>query len=138
MIKAALKLLLVVTSTTALLAQSSPADRILGTWVTPNQESTVEIVKCGDAYCGSIKSMKTPKNDARNPEASLRSRPLVGVQILAGFLYAGSDTWSGGTLYAPARGKNVNPDLTLNTPNTLDIKVKAGMMSKTVTWTRGQ
>jgi uncharacterized protein (DUF2147 family) len=139
--KNALRLLLLFISTTALFAQSSPADRILGDWLTPNQESTIEIVKCGDAYCGSIKSMQSPKNDAHNPDSSLRDRPLIGAQILKGFQYSGSDTWSGGALYAPARGKTVNPDLVLSAPDTLDIKVKAGkisMMSKTVTWTRAK
>jgi uncharacterized protein (DUF2147 family) len=136
--KSLLKILLLFTATTALFAQSSPADRILGIWSTPNNESTVEIVKCGEAYCGSIKSMTTPKNDAHNSDASLRGRPLVGAQIMTGFLYSGSDTWSGGTLYAPARGKNLSPDLVLSGPDTLDIKVKMGMMSKTVSWTRSK
>jgi uncharacterized protein (DUF2147 family) len=144
MMKNALKLFLLFTSTTVLFAQSSAADRILGDWLTPNQESTIEIVKCGDSYCGSIKSMQKPKNDAHNPDSSLRGRPLVGAQIMKGFQYSGSDTWSGGAIYAPARGKTVNPDLVLSTPATLDIKVKAdkigkiSMMSKTVTWTRAK
>jgi uncharacterized protein (DUF2147 family) len=138
MMKIALRLSFLFISTTAIFAQSSPADRILGDWFTPNQESTIEIVKCGNAYCGSIKSMQTPKNDAHNPDSSLRDRPLVGMQIMKDFQYSGSDTWSGGTLYAPARGKTVNPDLVLSAPDTLDIKVKAGLMSKTVTWTRAK
>ncbi len=138
MMKTTLRLFLFFASTTALFAQPSPADRILGDWLTPNRESTIEIVKCGDAYCGSIKSMQKPANDAHNPESSLRGRPLVGAQIMKGFQYSGSDTWSGGALYAPARGKTVNPDLVLTTPDTIDIKVKAGIMSKTVTWTRAK
>ncbi len=134
--KTLLKLTLLFISTTALFAQSSPADRILGTWSTPKQESTVEIVKCGEAYCGSIQSMKTPTNDEHNSDPSLRSRPLVGAQIMTGFQYAGSNTWNGGALYAPKRGKNISPDLVLTAPDSLDIKVKMGMISKTVTWKR--
>jgi uncharacterized protein (DUF2147 family) len=134
--KTLLKLVPLVISTTALFAQSSPADRILGAWSTPKQESTVEIVKCGPAYCGSIQSMKTPRNDEHNADPSLRSRPLVGAQIMTGFQYAGSDTWNGGALYAPRNGKNISPNIVLTTPDTLDIKVKMGMMGKTVTWKR--
>jgi uncharacterized protein (DUF2147 family) len=136
MMKAILKSLLLFVSTTALFAQSSPADRILGTWSTPKQESTIQIVKCGDAFCGSIQSMKTPANDEHNSDPTLRSRPLVGAQIMTGFQYAGSNTWNGGALYAPRSGKNVSPDLVLTTPDSLDIKVKMGLMSKTVTWKR--
>jgi uncharacterized protein (DUF2147 family) len=136
--KSLLELALVFGSATALLAQSSPADRILGAWSTPKQESTVEIVKCGNAYCGSIQSMKTPRNDEHNADPSLRSRPLVGAQIMTGFQYAGSNTWNGGALYAPARGKNISPDMVLTTPDSLDIKVKMGLISKTVTWKRAK
>ncbi len=136
MMKAVLKSLLLFVSSTALFAQSSPADRILGTWSTPKQESTIQIVKCGDAYCGSIQSMKTPANDEHNSDPTLRSRPLVGAQIMTGFQYAGSNTWNGGALYAPRSGKNISPDLVLTTPDSLDIKVKMGLMSKTVTWKR--
>jgi uncharacterized protein (DUF2147 family) len=136
MMKAALKILLFFVATTTLFAQSSAADSILGTWSTPKQESTVQIVKCGEAYCGSIQSMKTPANDEHNSDPTLRSRPLVGAQIMTGFQYAGSNTWNGGALYAPRRGKNISPDLVLTTSDSLDVKVKMGIMSKTVTWTR--
>lgn len=134
--KTLLKLTLLFASATALFAQSSPADRILGAWSTPKQESTVQIVKCGDAYCGSIQSMKTPTNDEHNADPSLRSRPLVGAQIMTGFQYAGSNTWNGGALYAPRGGKNISPDIVLTTPDSLDIKIKKGLMSKSVTWKR--
>lgn len=122
-----------------LFPQSQPpaADRIVGTWTAPNGESKIEIAKCGGAYCGSIKAMKTPKLDARNPDASLRSRSLVGAQILRGFQYAGADTWNGGTLYAPERGREVSPKLVLTGPDTLEIKVSAGLARKTVVWKRG-
>jgi len=130
------KLPLLLVSAGTLFAQSSPADRIVGTWLTANQASEIEIAKCGDAYCGSIKFLQNPKNDEHNPDPSLRSRPLVGVRVLTGFHYTGLDTWSDGTLYGPERGKEFSPTLVLPSPDSLDIKIKAGMMSKTLTWTR--
>jgi uncharacterized protein (DUF2147 family) len=63
-------------------AQTLPGDRILGTWLTPTGEAKIEIVKCGDAYCGTIKSMNKMAKDVHNPDASLRGRSVVGVQIL--------------------------------------------------------
>ena len=118
-----------------LMAQSE-GDRILGTWNTPNGESKIEIVKCGDAYCGSIKSMNKPMNDEHNPDAALRKRSLVGLQILKDFKYSGSNTWSAGSLYGPERGKEVTPKIVLNNADSLDVKVTVGMARKTVTWTR--
>jgi uncharacterized protein (DUF2147 family) len=129
-------LLLLLLSTATLHAQTASADGILGIWFTPNETSEIAIVKCGEAYCGSIKSLKNPKNDEKNPDPSLRSRALVGVQVLTNFRYTGSNMWSGGTLYGPERGKEFPATLVLASPDSLDIKVKAGMMSKTITWTR--
>ncbi len=131
-----LKIAFLILAAGAAYAQPTAGDRILGTWLTPNGESKIEVVKCGEAYCGSIKSMKTPHTDEHNPDASLRQRSLVGVQILSGFKYDGTDSWTGGTLYGPERGKNVSPTLTLSGPDTLDIKVNAGMVHKTINWTR--
>ena len=119
-----------------LIRAQSGGDRILGTWNTPNGESKIEIVKCGDAYCGCIKSMSKPMNDEHNPDASLRARSLVGLQILKGFKYSGSDTWSGGALYGPERGKEVSPKLVLTSADSLDIKVTAGVARKTINWSR--
>jgi uncharacterized protein (DUF2147 family) len=129
-------LLLLLLASSTVFAQTAPADGILGTWFTANQTSEIAIVKCGDAYCGTIQSLKTPKNDEKNPDPSLRSRPLVGVQVLTNFHYTDANTWIGGTLYGPERGKEFPATLVLASPDSLDIKVKAGMMSKTITWTR--
>lgn len=118
-----------------LLAQPE-GGQILGIWNAEDGESKIEIVKCGEAYCGSIKSMKNPRNDERNSNASMRNRPLVGLEILKGFKYSGSNSWSGGTLYAPKRGKEMSAKLVLTTPDSLDIKVSAGVARKTTTWTR--
>lgn len=80
--------------------------------------------------------MKTPRLDANNPDASLRKRPLVGLQVLRGFHYAGALVWKGGTLYGPARGREVSPKLELTSQDTLEIKVPGGLGRRSVLWTR--
>lgn len=115
---------------------AATADRIAGTWLTPNGLSKVEIAKCGDRYCGSIQWMQNPKNDRNNADPTLRSRPLVGVKILDGFQFDGGASWSGGTIYAPERGKTVDAKLVLTGDDSLEVKVSAGMVKKTVGWTR--
>ncbi len=129
------KLLLVLAFAGILFAQPD-GNQILGIWNTDDGDSKIEIVKCGDNYCGSIVSMKTPRNDERNANASLRNRPLVGVQVLTGFKYAGSNSWTGGTLYAPKRGNAMSAKLKLSTQDSLEITVSAGLASRKVTWTR--
>lgn len=135
MIRIKSKILLMLAFAGILLAQPD-GNQILGIWNTDDGDSKIEIVKCGDTYCGSIKSMKNPRNDERNSNASLQNRPLVGLQVLKGFKYAGSNSWTGGTLYAPKRGREMSAKLKLTTPDSLDIKVSAGIASRTITWTR--
>lgn len=128
--------LLLVLAFAGILSAQPDGNQILGIWNTDDGDSKIEIVKCGDNYCGSIKSMTNPRNDERNSDASLRNRPLVGLQVLTGFKYAGSNSWTGGTLYAPKRGRTMSAKLKLRTQDSLDIMVSAGMASRTITWTR--
>jgi uncharacterized protein (DUF2147 family) len=127
---------LLILAAATLCAQSSPGDRVLGTWVTASTGPKVEIVRCGDAYCGSIKSLRKPVNDVRNPDPGLRGRPLLGLQILTDVKYTGSGVWTGGTLYGPERGVEATPRLVLLSPDSLEIRVTRGIAHKTVIWAR--
>lgn len=120
----------------AAVGHAAGPDDILGTWLTPNGESKIEIAKCGELYCGKIAWMQSPKNDIHNSDPSLKGRPLAGVRVVDGFKFESGSTWSGGKLYAVERGQMVTAKLVLSTPDSLDIKVSMGVAKKTVTWTR--
>ena len=74
-------------------------DQILGLWSTTNNTSRVEIFKCGNSYCGKLAELKypnystrdkrgmagQPKVDRNNPDPDLKTRPLLGLQVLEGF-----------------------------------------------------
>jgi uncharacterized protein (DUF2147 family) len=113
-------------------ASAAEGDRLLGTWLTPGALSRVEITKCGSRYCGVITWLKTPKADAKNPDPSLRGRPLPGAQILSGFAPDGT----GGKVYSPERGSSYDAKLVLVEATTLEIRVSAGFIRKTVAWKR--
>lgn len=116
-------------------AQAATADQLLGIWSAGGGESKIEVTKCGDRYCGSIVWMKTPHNDVKNEDASLRGRELVGARILNDFKFDGA-MWVGGKLYGPERGKSMEAKLALIGDDTLEIRVSAGLVKKNVTWTR--
>src|SRR5258707_12098888 len=74
-----------------------------GMWLTENGAATVRIAACGAELCGTITALKEPtdpatgrpKTDKNNPDASLRSRPVVGVQIVFGMKPSGTpDKWT--------------------------------------------
>ncbi len=81
---------------------------IEGNWRTPSG-SIVKVYDCGDKVC--LKIMQIEKNapgkvDANNPDATLRSRTLCGLQIGSGFKPEDNRTKAeSGSLYDPKSGK---------------------------------
>ncbi len=130
----------------ALPAAAASADAIVGSWLTDDGASKVEVTADKAAngstlYNGKLVWLKEPLRDgkpvldAKNADAALRARPLIGIPILSGFKADGGG-WSGGTVYAPRAGKSFPADLSLGADGRLELKVKAGLLSKTDYWTR--
>lgn len=117
-------------------------DRILGVWLTGSKEAKVEIFKKGDQYFGKIIWLipeKQAKKDEKNPDAALRSQPLVGLEMLKGFSFdKGDDEWSDGTIYDPKNGKTYSCILTLKDARTLNVRGYIGfsMIGRTDVWTK--
>ena len=99
---------------------ATPQDAIVGTWLTEDGGSKVDVVvvKAADgstSYSGRVSWLKDPTRDgkpvrdANNDNAALRDRPILGLEILSGFKAAGAGTWTGGTLYSPRRGESSRP-----------------------------
>jgi uncharacterized protein (DUF2147 family) len=115
----------------------------------------VHIERCGEAYCGAIAWMKQPtyppgshdgppgepKRDARNPDSSLSTRPLLGLRILERFTYRDDEaTWGGGRLYDPEEGKTYRGRMRLLDRDRLELRGYVGipLLGRTVVWTRAQ
>ena len=127
-------------------------DRILGLWNTAEEDCKIEIFRCGDKYCGRIAWLKEPLYpandgmgmagrpivDRQNPNPDLRSRPLVGLQLMEGFTYVGKNVWEKGTIYSPENGKTYKCKMTLATPNHLEVRGFIGvpLLGGTSIWTR--
>ena len=128
------------------------ADRILGLWNTAENKSKIEIFKCGDKYCGRIAELKEPnytaddkdgpvgqpKIDRKNPDPSLRTHTLLGLELMHGFSYSGDNVWAGGKIYNPEDGKTYKCKMTLSAPNRLGVRGFIGfsLLGKTETWNR--
>jgi uncharacterized protein (DUF2147 family) len=92
---------------TAIPAQA--AAPISGRWVTQSKEGVVEVYQCGAALCGKlVKFLVNPPagagaKDINNPDKALRSRTLLGINILSGFK-ADGDEYKG-KIYDPKSGR---------------------------------
>jgi len=122
----------------------SGQNRITGTWITAEGKAHVTITKCGEAYCGSITWLKEPvKNgkpvlDDKNPDEQLRSRPILGMQFMRGFLYDGEGEWTGGRVYDAESGDEYRAKLKLVDQDTMELRgyIMIPLFGRTETWKR--
>lgn len=111
-----------------------------GTWLTKDGDQ-IRIAPCGAAYCGSIAGLKQPNDpatgrpltDKNNPDASRRSRPLVGVQVLINMAPKGADNWAG-QLYLTDDGKTYNVSMQSQGAASLKVEVCAGVFCQSENW----
>lgn len=118
-------------------AQATP---ILGDWTTEGGDSVVRIASCDDALCGTIVSIApavggATARDEENPNPTLRSRPLVGLQILWN-LRARQTDWRGGRIYNPDDGATYEASLRLGPDGMLRVSGCIAIVCRTQTWTR--
>jgi len=130
-------------------------DAVLGLWLTDPDDAggaaRVEITRDGESYSGRIVWLAEPvysaedgpewegraKVDRENPDPALRSRPVLGLEIVGGFHYEGKGKWSGGTIYDPNNGKTYRCWMKLK-DGKLKVRGYIGfsMLGRTTYWTR--
>ena len=132
--------------------QESEGEAILGLWLTEEGKARVELRREGDEYRGRIVWLKEPTYaaddregmggqpivDRLNHDERLRSRPVLGLEIVRGFRYAGKREWKEGRLYDPERGKSYKGRLKLSMEGTLKLRGYVGIpaFGRTSEWTR--
>ncbi len=138
-------------------AFAGEGDAVLGLWLTaPDEEdgqARIEIYKAEDGtYSGKIVWLEKPvyppddeqgmagqeKVDRENPDESLRTRPVLGLEMMDGFQYDGGNKWKKGTIYAPDDGKTYKCKMTLSDEGVLKVRgfIGISMLGRTEEWTR--
>ena len=107
-----------------------------GTYLSQSGETRVRIARCGQAYCGTIVSVQGEARDVNNPDATLKGRNLVGVQMLSNIQPA-PDGFTG-QLYNIQDGKTYSGKLKLVNPKAMELSgcVLGGLICKSQTWTK--
>ena len=145
-----LALLLTTFATLSVSVNANDGDRIIGLWLTPDDKATIEITRSGDSYAGKIIELLeplypkdadpaiagTPKRDQNNLDEALRSRPIIGLNMVRGFAYVGDGRWENGRIYDPRDGKEYESEMTLHPDGTLEVRGFIGFsfMGKSQMW----
>ena len=113
---------------------------ISGDWITQDEDAKIQIADCGDGTpCGTLVWVDPTAPggglDAENRETSLRSRSLIGLEIISGYEKR-KGTWRNGRIYNPQDGKTFRSSLQLRSDNKLIVKGCLGPICRSNTWTR--
>ena len=118
----------------------------LGVWLHANERIKIEIAPCdGDLLCGKLVWFKWPNDaqglplvDLKNPDPQLRTRPLLGLEVLTGLRRSGDNTWEDGTIYNPDDGTEYEALMSIEEDGSLRVRayVFLPILGHTQFWTR--
>lgn len=127
-----------------LVSLAASAQDVVGKWKLDDGTAIVEVYKQGDVFNGKIVWLEnptekdgTPAKDGNNPDPKLRSRELIGLNMLSGLSKSGAE-YKGGSIYDPGNGKTYNCSMkvegdVLKVRGSLD---KRGLLGRTMDWFR--
>jgi uncharacterized protein (DUF2147 family) len=128
------------------IAQTDPADLILGKWLNEDKDAHIEVYKEAGKYFGKIVWLNEPnepatglpKLDDENSDVSLQNRPIMGLIILKDFIYDGDGEWEEGTIYDPKNGKTYDCYMVFDDDGILKIRGYIGFswIGRSSYWTR--
>ena len=125
-------------------AFATPSDDVLGIWLNSSGKGKIQVYKENGKYYGKIVWLREPLNekgqpkmDSNNPNANLKSKPLVGAIILRDFEFVDGE-WTNGRIYDPENGKDYKCYMRFKDANTLNVRGYIGisMIGRTEVWTR--
>ena len=120
------------------------AQDVVGKWKLEDGLAIVEVYRQGDVFNGKIVWLAQPTEadgspavDDKNPDVKLRSRQLIGLNMLSN-LKKGDGEYAGGSIYDPGNGKTYNCSMkvegdVLKVRGSLD---KRGLLGRTMDWFR--
>ncbi len=112
-----------------------------GVWIMENGKVTVRISPCGPNLCGTIIALAKPLNkqgkpkvDKENPNAALRTRPIIGLTILSNMEPQSDNKWAG-TIYNADDGRTYSSYMKLS-GDRMKVKGCVAFICKSMNFTR--
>ena len=117
----------------------------VGVWYAEGGAAQVAIEPCGSELCGRVVWLRSPLDedgcdlrDRHNPDPTLRSRRVMGLEVLQGLTPRPNGTWASGSVYDPATGNTYTCHLAFDGNDRLRLRGYVGipLLGRTTTWTR--
>lgn len=115
------------------------ADLTKGTWYNEAKTGRIQFFMKDSRLSGKVVWLKeTGIKDAKNPDPELRSRPIIGIVNLTGFVSKDGKSWTGGKIYDPESGKTYSSKITIVNDRELDVRGYIGspLLGRTTRFTR--
>ena len=114
-----------------------------GVWLTQSGDARVKVSKCGGGICGTIVGLKDPIDpatgkpqvDDKNPNPTLKKRPMIGLPLFSGMQPSGPNKWSG-QIYNADDGSSYANSVSVAGPDTLKVEGCVGALCGGENWTR--
>jgi uncharacterized protein (DUF2147 family) len=115
----------------------------LGLWLTEAGEAKVHVSQCGAAICAMVVWLREPldsttgqpQTDDKNPDPSLKQRPVIGLQLFVDMMPSAANSWSG-RIYNADNGRSYAGTVTRLDGARLAVRGCDGAMCGKETWTR--
>ena len=129
---------MILTMALAFISLAGYSQTIIGKWLTEAGDAKVEIYEANGKVNGKIVWLeKGPDTkDTHNTDEKMRSRKLMGVNILSG-LTKKSEKWEGGRIYNPKNGKTYKCSIWLD-GDKLKVRGYLGVFYETQTWKKAK
>ncbi len=120
----------------AMLSFSASAQDIFGKWITGDGDGVVEIYESNGKVNGKVIWLEQGPDtrDKHNPDAALKNRKLLGIDLLSG-LTKKDKKYEGGKVYDPKSGKTYKCSIWLD-GKVLKVRGYLGVFHATQTWKR--
>jgi uncharacterized protein (DUF2147 family) len=116
----------------------------VGVWLHPDKRIEIEIAPCGNRLCAKIVWFKRPNGDdgqpladVKNKDPALRTRPLLGLNVLQGLRAIDENDWVDGEVYNPDDGLSYQTRMSIESNGNLRVRafILLPMLGHTLIWT---
>ncbi len=97
--------------------QQNP-NKVVGIYWTPKKDGKIEITTRNNLFFGKVLEGKNPRKDTLNPNPALRSKQVIGMEIMKNFKFnKNNNEYIDGEIYDPESGKTYSCKMWMENEN---------------------